>query len=163
MVSPNTVRRARESTPLGIVVKNIKENTFSFENNVDTHVEEQLITGVFPDFLDFYSLSFFFRCVVRASVGWTKTSLSQICCGWGLVDIFFLSEEGLGEFCPQKYVEDQSYSVVLSQNQLPIISICGKLNIMQIIGVTSFYLNSLIFPLFYSVWNFGKTNMTNTK
>ena len=59
MVSPNTVRRARESTPLGIVVKNIKENTFSFENNVDTHVEEQLITGVFPDFLDFYSLSFF--------------------------------------------------------------------------------------------------------
>ena len=63
MVSPDTVRRARESTPLGIVVKNIKENRFSFENNVDTHVEEQLITGVFPDFLDFYSLSFFFSVV----------------------------------------------------------------------------------------------------
>ena len=44
------------------------------------------------------------------------------------------------------YLKDQSYSVVLNQNQLSIISIYGKLNIMQIIDVTSFYLNSVNFP-----------------
>ena len=163
MVSPNTVRRVIESTPLGTLVKHIEENKFSFENNVDTHVEEQLKTGVFSISDNFYSSSFFFHCVVWASVSWTKHNLWQIFCGWGFVDIFFLSMEGLLEFSLKKYLEDQSYSVVLSQNQLPIISICGKLNIMQIIDVRSFYLNSVIFPLFASVWNFGKTNTINTK
>ena len=60
VVSPNTVRRAIESTPLGILVLNIKENKFSFENNVDTHVEEQLITGVFSISGNFYSSSLLF-------------------------------------------------------------------------------------------------------
>ena len=60
VVSPNTVRRAIESTPLGKLVINIKEKNFSFENNVDTHVEEQLITGVFSISDNFYSSSFFF-------------------------------------------------------------------------------------------------------
>ena len=60
VVSPNTVRRAIESTRLGILVLNIKENKFSFENNVDTHVEEQLITGVFSTSGNFYSSSFLF-------------------------------------------------------------------------------------------------------
>lgn len=60
VVSPNTVRRAIESTRLGILVLNIKENKFSFENNVDTHVEEQLITGVFSISGNFYSSSFLF-------------------------------------------------------------------------------------------------------
>ena len=60
VVSPNTVRRAIESTPLGKLVINIKEKNFSFENNVDTHVEEQLITGVFSISGNFYSSSFFF-------------------------------------------------------------------------------------------------------
>ena len=59
VVSPNTVRRAVESTPLGKLVRNIKEKNFSFENNVDTHVEEQLITGVFSISGNFYSSSFF--------------------------------------------------------------------------------------------------------
>ena len=163
VVSPNTVRRAIESTPLGKLVINIKEKNFSFENNVYTHVEEQLIAGVFSISGNFYSSSFFFYCVVWASVRWTKHSLRQIFCGWGLVDIFFLCMEDLWEFSFKKYLEDQSYSAVLSQNQLPIISIYGKLNIMQIIGVTSFYLISVIYPFFYSVWNFGKTNMISTK
>ena len=48
------------STRLGILVLNIKENKFSFENNVDTHVEEQLITGVFSISGNFYSSSFLF-------------------------------------------------------------------------------------------------------
>ena len=60
MVSPNTVRRVIESTPLGTLVKHIEENKFSFENNVDTHVEEQLKTGVFSISDNFYSSSFFF-------------------------------------------------------------------------------------------------------
>ena len=60
VVSPNTVRRAIESTPLGKLVINIKEKNFSFENNVDTHGEEQLVTGVFPISDNFYSSSFFF-------------------------------------------------------------------------------------------------------
>ena len=60
VVAPNTVRRAIESTGMGILVLNIKENKFSFENNVDTHVEEQLITGVFSISGNFYSSSFFF-------------------------------------------------------------------------------------------------------
>ena len=60
VVLPNTVRRAIESTPLGKLVINIKENDFYFENNVDTHVEEQLITGVFSISGNFYSSSFFF-------------------------------------------------------------------------------------------------------
>ena len=60
VVSPNTVRRAIESTPLGKLVINIEEKNFSFENNLDTHVEEQLITGVFSISGNFYSSSFFF-------------------------------------------------------------------------------------------------------
>ena len=63
MVSPNTVRRVIESTPLGTLVKHIEENKFSFENNVDTHVEEQLKTGVFSVSDNFYSSSFFFFIV----------------------------------------------------------------------------------------------------
>ena len=55
VVAPNTVRRAIESTGMGILVLNIKENKFSFENNVDTHVEEQLITGVFSISGNFYT------------------------------------------------------------------------------------------------------------
>ena len=54
--------------------------------------------------------------------------------------------EVLLEFSLKKYLEDQSYSFVLSQNQVPIISIYGKLKIMQIIDVTSFYLDSVNFP-----------------
>ena len=60
VVAPNTVWRAIESTRLGILVINIKENNFSFENNVHTYVEEQLVTGVFPISDNFYSSSFFF-------------------------------------------------------------------------------------------------------
>ena len=60
VISPNTVRRAIESTPLGKLVINIKEKNFSFENNLDTHVEEQLITGVFSISGNFYSSSFLF-------------------------------------------------------------------------------------------------------
>ena len=54
------VLRAIESTHLGILVINIKEDNFSFENNVHTHLEEQLVTGVFPISDNFYSSSFFF-------------------------------------------------------------------------------------------------------
>ena len=62
VVSPDTVRRAIESTPLGKLVINIKEKNISFENNLDTHVEEQLITGVFSISGNFYSSLFFLLC-----------------------------------------------------------------------------------------------------
>ena len=60
VVAPNTVWRAIQSTPLGILVINFKENNFSFENNVHTHLEEQLVTGVFPISDNLYSSSFYF-------------------------------------------------------------------------------------------------------
>ena len=63
VVSPNTVGRAIEPTPLGKLVINTEEKNFSFENNVDTHVEEQLITGVFSISGNFYSSSFLFFIV----------------------------------------------------------------------------------------------------
>ena len=60
VVVPNTVWRAIESTRLGILVINFKENNFSFENNVHTHLEGQLVTGVFPISDNLYSSSFYF-------------------------------------------------------------------------------------------------------
>ena len=162
VVSPNAFRRAIRAPPLGILLINIKQK-ISFDKNFDTHSGEHLITGVFPISGNFYSSSFFFRCVSWASVSWTKHSLLANFL-WLRIGWYFLSQWGrLVRILSSEIFERSVLWCCFDQNQLPNVSISGKLNVMQIIDVRSFCLNSVIFPLFASVWNLGKTNTINIK
>ena len=115
VVAPNNVWRAIESTRLGILVINIKENNFSFENNVHTYVEEQLVTGVFPISDNFYSSSFFF-------IVWFEHLSAELNIAFGkfpVVEDWLIFSFSAWKACEnsllRKILEDQSYSVVLSQ------------------------------------------------
>ena len=115
VVAPNTVWRAIESTRLGILVINIKKNNFSFENNVHTYVEEQLVTGVFPISDNFYSSSFFF-------IVWFEHLSAELNIAFGkfpVAEDWLIFSFSAWKACEnsllRKILEDQSYSVVLSQ------------------------------------------------